>query len=96
MVNIDGNGNRNNNNPDDYRFSKDPYVVKDMTTTKLSQSLGTPSHVEFLRMSEGDKKRHKSRCIEYDKKKDVCICTKSPLFMMRCSGSSHCHYYKEE
>lgn len=85
------------NNPDDYRFIKDTYIKKsDPSIEGLSQRMGTPSHIEYLHMQEGDTRRHKSRCIEYDKKKDVCMCTKSANFLLKCGGSSHCEYYKEE
>ena len=85
------------NNPDDYRFIKDSYIKKsDPLMEGLSQRMGTPSHIEYLHMEENDMRRHKSRCIEYDKKKDVCMCTKSANFLLKCGGSSHCEYYKEE
>lgn len=93
---ITGN-NKNNNNSEDYRFRKDAYVVQsDPINASLSRNMGTPSHVEYLHMAEGDKKRHKSRCIEYDKKNSTCRCVKSPYYTSRCGGSSHCQYYKEK
>ena len=65
-------------NPDDYRFIKDSYVKQsDPAMNGLSQRMGTPSHLEYLHMKENDTKRHKSRCIEYDNKKDICMCTDS-------------------
>lgn len=93
---ITGN-NKNNKNSDDYRFRKDTYVVQsDPVNSSLSRNMGTPSHVEYLHMAEGDKKRHKSRYIEYDKKSSTCRCVKSPYYTSRCGGSSHCRYYKEK
>lgn len=84
-------------NPDDYRFIRDPYVQhSDPSMDGLSQRLGTPSHLEYLHMKEGDTRRHKSRCAEYDNKKSVCMCTSSANFLLKCSGSSHCKYYREE
>ena len=84
-------------NPDDYRFIKDPYVKQsDPAMNGLSQRLGTPSHLEYLHMKENDTKRHKSRCIEYDNKKDTCMCTDSANYLLKCGGSSHCKYYREE
>ena len=85
------------NNPDDFRFAKEPYIKKsDPLMEGLSQRMGTPSHIEYLHMEENDMRRHKSRCIEYDKKKDICMCTRSANFLLKCGGSSHCEYYKEE
>lgn len=93
---ITGN-NKNNKNSDDYRFRKDTYVVQsDPVNASLSRNMGTPSHVEYLHMAEGDRKRHKSRCIEYDKRSATCRCVKSPYYTSRCGGSSHCQYYKEK
>ena len=63
---------------------------------KLSQRMGTASHIEYLRMEEGDTRRHKSRCIKYNKEKDICMCTASGNYLLKCGGSSHCKYYKEE
>lgn len=84
-------------NPDDYRFIKDSYVQQsDPAMNRLSQRMGTPSHLEYLHMKENDTKRHKSRCIEYDNKKDICMCTDSANYLLKCGGSSHCKYYREE
>lgn len=84
-------------NPDDYRFIKDSYVKQsDPAMNGLSQRMGTPSHLEYLHMKENDTKRHKSRCIEYDNKKDICMCTDSANYLLKCGGSSHCKYYREE
>ena len=84
-------------NPDDYRFIKDSYVQQsDPAMNGLSQRMGTPSHLEYLHMKDNDTKRHKSRCIEYDNKKDICMCTDSANYLLKCGGSSHCKYYREE
>lgn len=84
-------------NPDDYRFIKDSYVQQsDSAMNGLSQRMGTPSHLEYLHMKENDTKRHKSRCTEYDNKKDICMCTDSANYLLKCGGSSHCKYYREE
>lgn len=84
-------------NPDDFRFAKDSYIKKsDPAMEKLSQRMGTASHIEYLRMEEGDTRRHKSRCIKYNKEKDICMCTTSGNYLLKCGGSSHCKYYKEE
>lgn len=85
------------NNPDDFRFSKEiEEKASDPLLNRLNQNIGTPSHIEYLKMSENDTHRHKSRCLEYDKKKNVCMCVKSPYFTMHCCGSSHCKYYVEK
>ena len=56
-------------NPDDFRFSKDAHIEKSNPLLKgLNERMGTPSHIEYLKMSEDDSRRHKSRCKEYDKK----------------------------
>ena len=84
------------NNPMDFRFSKDTSVQQSMPEyNNLNQRMGTPSHIEYLKMADGDKRRHRSRCVEYDKKKEVCMCVKSPYFTIRCGGASHCKYYSE-
>lgn len=80
---------------DDFRFSKAPHIEKSPLYKGLNERMGTPSHIEYLKMSEDDKRRHKSRCKEYDKKKDVCMCVQSPYFTIKCGGSSHCKYYSE-
>lgn len=84
------------NNPIDFRFSKDTSVQQTMPEyNNLNQRMGTPSHIEYLKMADGDKRRHRTRCVEYDKKKEVCMCVKSPYFTIRCGGASHCKYYLE-
>lgn len=84
-------------NSDDFRFFKDSYVKKgEPILNYLGECIGTPVHISYLKMSEDDSRRHKSRCVEYDKKKNICMCMKSPYFTMRCGGSSHCVYYSEK
>lgn len=57
-------------NPDDYRFAKETVNHNPEPERKsLNERIGTPSHVSYLKMSEGDTRRHKARCKEYDKKK---------------------------
>ena len=55
------------------------------------KSEGFPSHVERLHMSEGDAKRHKTRC-EYYCKNPKGYCHKHGG---RCEGSAHCKHYFE-
>lgn len=52
---------------------------------------GTPWHLETLRMSEDDERRHKSRCINYKKPTKTC-----KVLKRTCPGSAHCEYYKED
>jgi len=58
--------------------------------SNLGDLTGTPWHIEQLRRAEGDDRRHRSRCIYY--RKDGAYCTKNGV---RCIGSAHCDYYKE-
>ena len=51
---------------------------------------GTPWHVEKVTRSEGDEKRHKSRCYYHRKKDDYCL-----KYHEKCRGSAHCDYYTE-
>lgn len=53
---------------------------------------GTPWHVETLKMSEDDERRHKSRCIYYCKSNKNCNRRRN----FKCPGSAHCNYYKED
>ena len=61
---------------------------------KLSDDIGTPAHIDFLR--KNDDRRHKSRCIYYDKSDKKCHCADCVSFMVKCSGSAHCWNYREE
>lgn len=49
---------------------------------------GTPWHIETLRRREGDKRRHKSNCDNYEK--GIC-----KYYNFRCPGSAHCNKYRE-
>ena len=55
-----------------------------------NERMGTPSHIEYLHMSEGDKRRNLSRCIYYEKHEKRCR-----KIYTRCTGSSHCPFYHE-
>lgn len=57
----------------------------------VNQMTGTPWHLETLKMSEDDDRRHKSRCIYYYKANKNCKRLNS-----KCPGSAHCDYYKED
>lgn len=61
---------------------------------KLSQDIGTPSHIDFLR--KNDDRRHKSKCIYYNKSDKKCHCLKCVSYLLKCVGSSHCMEYREE
>ncbi|MEG1640362.1 MAG: hypothetical protein RR415_08745 [Ruthenibacterium sp.] len=50
---------------------------------------GTPWHVGFLKMSDGDERRHKARCIYHTKENK---CTRNNI---DCIGSAHCTHYIE-
>lgn len=83
-------------NSDDFRFVKEYHADRtNYVFKRVNETIGTPTHIEYLRMSDNDTKRHKSRCVEYDKKKKVCMCVQSPYFTMKCGGSSHCEFYAE-
>lgn len=56
----------------------------------LNRMTGIPWHVEKYTRQEGDDRRHRSRCIYYDKKEKHCSKTYSV-----CYGASHCNYYDE-
>ena len=95
--NVEAKNNVYQNNPMDFRFSKEVSGLQVMPQyNNLNQRMGTASHIEYLKMPDGDKRRHKRRCIEYDKKKELCMCVKSPYFIMKCGGASHCKYYSEQ
>lgn len=55
----------------------------------MSRNIGTPVHEEYLK-SDGIR-RHKTRCIYYDKINKLC-----KWFMYKCIGSSHCKKYTEK
>ena len=57
----------------------------------VNQMTGTPWHVETLRMDEDDTRRHKSRCVHYQKTNKYCTKQKRT-----CPASAHCDYYKED
>lgn len=54
----------------------------------MSKNIGTPVHGEYLK-SDGYR-RHKARCIYYNKKTKSCT-----WFSHKCIGSSHCNKYQE-
>lgn len=55
---------------------------------------GTPWHVDFLYMQEGDVRRDRRRCVFFRAGK--CNCSESKCFMLGCMGSSHCGAYSED
>lgn len=56
----------------------------------LSQLSGIPWHIEKMTREEGDPRRHRSKCIYYDKSNRGCI------YMNGCCiGSAHCTVYSE-
>lgn len=58
---------------------------------------GTPSHLGYLKMAEGDSRRDKRRCVHYDKKTGYCNRKRHNvnLNLRYCSGSSQCDRYSE-
>lgn len=81
---------KNNNNPIDIPVQSG---IHDIYKSGLSRNIGTAVHVGYLHSN--DDRRHKSRCIYYDKSDKLCHCGKSGCYMMRCGGSSHCTCYRE-
>lgn len=61
---------------------------------KLSEDIGTPSHIDYLKSN--DDRRHKSRCIYYDKSDKKCYCGKCGNYLMKCAGSGQCVRYNED
>lgn len=61
---------------------------------KLSQDIGTPSHIDYLRKK--DDRRHKSKCIYYNKQDKKCHCVDCITYTFKCAGSGHCDRYQEK
>lgn len=57
----------------------------------IERMVGSSWHVEKMVRQEGDPRRHRSRCIYYDKKNSHC-----PKVVGKCVGAAHCSYYEEE
>ncbi len=57
----------------------------------LNKMAGTPWHIEKMHRKEGDRRRHRSRCIYYDKEEPTC-----KRRMLKCMGAAHCDFYKEK
>ncbi|MCH4007592.1 MAG: GreA/GreB family elongation factor [Eubacterium sp.] len=58
--------------------------------SNLSRMQGSPWHVERMERGDGDERRHRSRCIYFNKHGKHCVYYNGP-----CYGSAHCNYYKE-
>lgn len=56
----------------------------------LSQYIGTPAHVGYLRRKDGEPRRHMSRCTHLQKPTKWCKVRKD-----KCIGSSHCNDYMD-
>ena len=58
---------------------------------------GTPSHLGYLKMAEGDSRRDKRRCVHFDKKTGYCNRQRHNVNhnLRYCSGSSQCPRYSE-
>lgn len=59
--------------------------------SSLNQMAGTPWHIERYAREEGDRRRHRSRCVYYRKGDSHCEYSFS-----RCCGSAHCSHYCED
>lgn len=59
--------------------------------SKTQYLSGTPWHVEKMTRQEGDEKRHRFRCANYEGKKTG----HCKVFNEKCRGSAHCSEYKE-
>lgn len=55
----------------------------------VSRRIGTPMHVGY--MKSNDDRRHKARCIFYDKTRNYC-----KYYYHKCIGSSICNKYEEQ
>lgn len=67
--------------------------IHDNYKSGLSRNIGTSVHVGYLHKT--DDRRHKSRCMYYDKLNKACKCVKCRYYGIRCSGSAHCIWYQE-
>lgn len=56
----------------------------------IKRMTGTAWHVNALRKNEEDIRRHKSRCVFFNKENGLCS-----KVVSRCPGSAHCKYYSE-
>lgn len=90
----------NSNNKDNIIFENKVYITKpeqagihDLYKERLSKNIGTPVHTEYLLKNKFDKRRHKARCIYYNKNDKLCYCGKSNVYMLKCNTSTHCIYY---
>lgn len=73
-----------------------------MVNKERKASPDVPYHLAFatykkdeLSLDPEQKKRHKTRCIHYEKNKDRCTASKSGCYGMKCHGSNQCYYYAE-
>ena len=57
----------------------------------LEKMVGSPWHVEKMTRSEGDDRRHRSRCIHYSGKQEG----HCDYFCVKCRGAAHCEKYAE-
>ena len=57
---------------------------------RINQLTGTPWHVGKITKKEDDPRRHRSRCLHYNKLNGQCS-----RILLRCPGSAHCSEYVE-
>lgn len=79
----------------DESYIQQPYKSSTHETNNsyigISKNIGTPMHVGYLKKKSKEKRRHKVRCIYYDKVEKLC-----KWFMFKCIGSSRCNKYHEK
>ena len=56
----------------------------------VNRLTGIPWHIERYTREDGDDRRHRSRCIYYQKSDTYCS-----HVVGKCCGSAHCSYYTE-
>lgn len=56
----------------------------------INRLTGTPWHVERYAREDGDERRHRSRCIYYQKPDAYCS-----QIVGKCRGAAYCSYYTE-
>ncbi|MBU3203601.1 hypothetical protein [Clostridium algidicarnis] len=52
---------------------------------------GTSAHISYLKSNE-ENRRHKTKCIYFDK--GICKCGAFTNYMCKCTSSVLCNYYK--
>lgn len=73
-----------------------------MATKNRNSGPDVPYHLTFATYKKDEtdlepenKRRHKKRCIHYEKESDRCSATISGCYNVKCHGSNQCAYYAE-